>query len=381
MTELPSEFDPIRPYFDHEVNDVLQRLSGKKSFLALMSFLFPEQSTEDIIANFDNIHSTFEFQRQYIHQGIRRIMEDSTTSVTHSGLADLPPDQAYLFISNHRDIILDPGILNVLLFEHHIETTQNAIGDNLVETRLVNDLMKLNKSFVVHRNPERANILPFAKRLSTYIRHILKQKRKSIWLAQRNGRTKDGSDRTHPGMLKMLNMSGSGTLVERTRALQITPMAISYEFEPCDGLKAEELVHQKLGLPYEKDDRKGIIEGIRGQKGRVHLALGRPLDQTLEEIDATLPAKKWLSALAGKIDEQIYQLYTLWPSHYIAADMIQGSTAYANQYRDEHKEGFIRHMEKRLRHLKGPREALERQFLEIYAAPVFNACGTPLPKE
>ena len=368
MEEHALTFEDIRPYHDEEVHAVLQRITQKPSFFQLIRYLFPQMRREDIIEGFRHIHSTRAFQALYIHSAIRSIVAHSTEGLSYTGIRELDKTRPHLFLSNHRDIILDSAFLNILLFEHGYETSQIAIGDNLMVSGLVTDLMKLNKSFIVHRSAPRHLMLAYSQRLSRYIRHLIQEKGASVWLAQRNGRTKDGRDQTAPALLKMLALSGPDDLATAFGALHIVPMAVSYEYEPCDGLKAEELVHQDLGLPYEKDDKQAIIQGIRAPKGRVHLAVGEPLHLAPGSLGTDRNAA--CRQLAAQIDEAIAALYHRWPTHYIAADLRDDCTRHQAHYTPEARAQFLAYLDQRAQGLRGDPERLRRKLIEIYAGMV-----------
>lgn len=367
------DFEPIRPYRDDEVQAVLVRLSEKPSFLLLMQHLFPDQSPEKISEEVKHLHSTHDFQAKYIHDAIRGIVSNSTDGLSYEGFDQLDDASPCLFLSNHRDIILDSALLNILLFECRLKTSQVAIGDNLTVSPLVTDLMKLNKSFIVHRSPAPSQLRAYALRLSHYVRHMLSSRTASVWLAQRNGRAKDGHDQTQTSLLKMLCMSSDLPFPEALAALHIRPMVISYEYEPCLGLKAEELVHQALELPYTKDDKTAMIQGIRSPKGRVHLAIGPLLADELRVIPTNVSRKTQIQAAADLIDQHIYQLYRCWPTHYIAADLLEGTRQRAAHYTAAEEAAFAAHIATEQKDLKGPPQALTQQMIEIYARPVLNA--------
>lgn len=373
MSELPLSFDEIRPYFDHEVPEVLERLSKKPSFFVLMKYLFPERTGEEIVERFSHITGVEQFQTEYIRHAIWRMVEETTTDVTIEGLENLEEGTCYLFLSNHRDIILDSAILNILLKKAGRPTTKIAIGDNLLVSGLVTDLMKLNKSFIVHRAVARKDMIAFSRRLSAYIREQITTGKDSIWIAQRNGRTKDGNDQTHTGLLKMLSLTGPERLTDKFRELQIIPMSISYEFDPCDGLKAEELYHLHHDLPYEKDDKVGMVKGIRGPKGRVHLCLGSPVNDWLDEMPENRNLNAWLREFADALDRILHRNFRLWPANYIAVDMLEGTPRFSENYSENDMAAFSAHMATALTGLKGDPEKLRKQFLEIYANPVRNS--------
>lgn len=365
-------FDEIRPYFDEEVPGVLRQLSQKPSFFVLMNYLFPDQSGDEIVARFAEVTGVEEFQTKIIQHAIWRMLAESAEEITHEGLDQLEDGKCYLFLSNHRDIILDSAILNVLLKKRGRATTKIAIGDNLLVSSLVTDLMKLNKSFIVHRDVARQDMVPFSKRLSAYIREQIVSGADSVWIAHRNGRAKDGNDLTNTGLLKMLNFSAASGLKEGFKDLNIIPMAISYEYDPCDGLKAEELYHVNRGLPYTKDDKLGMVHGIRGEKGRIHLALGDHISTWIDKVQDNGNLNVWLRTLAEALDQEIHRNYKLWPANYIALDELNADSGHSNHYTEEEKAKFFRHMEYVLKDRAGERDGLRKQFLEIYANPVLN---------
>ncbi|MDW3649024.1 MAG: glycerol acyltransferase [Bacteroidia bacterium] len=370
-------FEEIRPYRDEEVKAVMARLSQKHSFKILLQYFFPGQSIEDIEKGLQEVESSADFQDKYISKAILRMKEESTRELSHEGFEHIDKNQSYFYISNHRDIILDPGFLNFLFHREGFETTQNAIGDNLLVSGLVTDLMKMNKSFIVHRSVERKDMLSFSKRLSAYVYEVL-ESGQSIWMAQRSGRAKDGNDHTNPALLKMLNLSGAGEIDENFRQLNLVPMAISYEFEPCDMLKAEELVHQRMGLPYQKDDKVAMIRGIRDPKGRVHLKLGKSIGEKIRHIPKGGRINDYFKALANLLDREIWTLYKLWPNNFIAYDLLEGKDQFWNFYTKEEKQIFLDYMENKLKGIKGDSKMLKEQFLLIYANPLRNKLDADL---
>ncbi|MEL6591771.1 MAG: glycerol acyltransferase [Bacteroidota bacterium] len=368
----PNDFEEIRPYTDEEVPAVMQRLTQKTSLFVMMGVFFPELSPEEIQQQFAEVNSTAELQEQYIGEAIRRMISASAGQLSVQGLDHLSPDQTHLFIGTHRDIILDPGIFNEHRHRRKLPTTLIAIGDNLLVSSLVTDLMKLNKSFIVHRSLPRNLLIPYSQRLSNYIRTSMQQG-ESIWIAQRSGRTKDGNDETQTALLKMLAMSGADDLVESFLALNIIPMAISYEYEPCDMLKAAEIVTTRNGQVYDKSDKMAIIRGIRDYKGRIHMAVGKPLSRAdYESLGDPASRNAWYRNFKQLLDDRIQSLYQLWPTHFIAADVLSETSRYANHYTPSEKDAFLQHMHKRLAEVEGPKDQLEAQFLAMYARPVLN---------
>jgi len=370
MSDFVLSFDEIRPYYNHEVQEVFQRLLEKPSFFLMMGVLFPELSKEQIMEDISSLRSVEEFQAGYIHETLNRILSLSSKGLSIDGLQNLNPHTPYLFLSNHRDIILDSAFLNVKLHDEGFPTTRIAIGDNLMVSRLITDLMKVNKAFIVHRSVPRQEIMAYSERLSRYIRHSIQEEKSSIWLAQRSGRTKNGKDETATSILKMLAMSGKADRVHSFQELNILPMAISYELEPCDALKAEETYHHQHDIPYDKDDKLAMLTGIRAPKGRIHIQVGQPLKEKLKGLPQTDNKNEWYKALTQLIDREIQGLYKLWPTNYLACDLLQGRRIYANRYSEEERKIFVNTMHERLASVKGDKEELKRLYLNIYAGMV-----------
>lgn len=330
-------FSDIRPYMDHEVKPTIQHLLNNPELLhTLAAYRFPKLSkvfpklTHALVKLYfsraaQKINSVHDFQQQvarYMAQMIKR----TTTQVTWSGVENLKKDESYLFVSNHRDIAMDPAFVNWVLHSHQMDTVRIAIGSNLLQKPFISDIMRLNKSFIVKRGEKGKAMLNALKQLSGYIHHSLAEGQ-SIWIAQREGRAKDGNDQTDPAILKMFHIANrKQPLSEVLSNLKIVPVSLSYEFDPCDGLKSEELAAKARDGHYEKaefEDIESIIKGILGEKGAVHIAFGTPISGEFESVER----------FAKEIDRQIHQNYKLHPSNLIAAGVDQGvSKAQRNKF-------------------------------------------------
>jgi hypothetical protein len=364
-------FDEIRPYRDPEVPAVLHAITQRPSFALLMGYLYPDTPTEELAQHLRQVKAVQEFQAKYIRKAMRNIARDSIAKLTQTGLDQLAPQVSYLFLSNHRDIILDSGLLNLLRHELGYDTTQIAIGDNLMITPMVTDLMKLNKSFVVHRHPPRQHAFAYSLRLSRYIRNLIEANQSSVWLAQRNGRTKDGRDQTQAALLKMLSLSDPDHWIASLQRLRIVPLAISYEYEPCDHLKAEESLAQAQGRPYHKDDKLAIIRGIREPKGRVHVAAGQPLHQELETLVGITNRNDFMRELGLLIDEHISRLYRRWPIQYAAYDLLHGGQVMRDHYQPADRAAMEAHVARRVAASQADdRQALRQMLYRIYAGMI-----------
>ncbi len=369
------DFESIRPYEDHEIQMVFNRLKGEQSFLNLLGFLYPHIPPTAIMDKVMHITSIRQFQTEIISAYVKGVIESTTKGVTVEGLDRLNPEESYLFISNHRDIVLDPAILNVLLFENGFNTTEIAIGDNLLIFPWITDLVKLNRTFIVNRNLPVKQMMESSRRLSSYIRYTLNTKKHSIWIAQREGRSKDGNDRTQVSLLKMLNISGEKTLPENFKELRLVPVSISYEYDPCDYLKAVEFYNKKVNPDYQKtqnDDLRHMGTGLRGRKGRVHFSFGDPITDEINIIEALTVKNDQFTALAEMIDQHVHQNYHLWPGNYIAWDLLNNSTEHTSHYSEAEKTVFIEYLNDHIQRAKLDDEFIRTSLLEMYANPLVN---------
>lgn len=369
------DFESIRPYEDHEIQMVFSRLKGEQSFLNLLGFLYPHIPPTAIMDKVMLITSIRQFQEEIISAYVKGVIESTTKGVTVEGLNHLDPKESYLFISNHRDIVLDPAILNVLMFENGFNTTEIAIGDNLLIFPWITDLVKLNRTFIVNRNLPVKQMMESSRRLSSYIRYTLNHKKHSIWIAQREGRSKDGNDRTQVSLLKMLNISGEKSIPDNFKDLRLVPVSISYEYDPCDYLKACEFYRKKEDPDFQKtqnDDLRHMGTGLRGRKGRVHFSFGEPIADELNIIDVLTVKNDQFSALAEMIDQHVHQNYHLWPGNYIAWDLINNSTEHQKQYSEEEKAVFLEYINDHVKRAKVDNDFIRTNLLEMYANPVVN---------
>jgi len=368
------DFDIIRPYTDEEIRPAMSRIAKASEFYAVMQWLFPSLTKEELKTKVDSIDSTYQFQKQFMHVGIRKIVEKTCDGLSSEGFEHIEASRAYLYIAIHRDIFLDSGLLQILLFEKELDTTQITFGSNLMEGLMV-DVGKVNKMFTVFRGGTRREMYENSLRLSAYIRNAITKLNDSIWIAQRAGRTKDGLDLTQAGVLKMFAQSGSKHFVECFKELNLAPIAVSYEYEPCDYFKAQELHLKQLNGNYSKQDDEdlvSIIKGVTDYKGRIHLAITKPIEETeLLEIDKNYTTNNdKIKALCKLIDQRIYANYKLWPTNYIAADMLQASFDNDDKYTKEEQEKFEKIMTQRLEKMIGNQIELKRIYLEMYANPI-----------
>ena len=246
MTINEMEFDSVRPYNVHELLPAIKRITESKEFYAVVPFVFPDKKIEDVKEMLMGIQTAEDFQKVFMHRAVRRVVEQSSDGLTYDGFDKLNPDVPYLFIANHRDIVLDSAMLQVLLVEHNITTSEITFGSNLMISPFIVDFGKVNKMFTVNRGGTKQDVLKNSKNLSAYIRYSITKNKSSIWIAQRNGRTKNGFDKTEEALLKMLNLSGNSGLVENFTELNIVPLTVSYEYDPCGVLKVNELYQSRF---------------------------------------------------------------------------------------------------------------------------------------
>ena len=367
-------FDAIRPFYDSEINEALQNVTNHPMMKALMNFTFPEVADEVWKEQLRKTHSIRDFQCNFIYQSVQRVLEKSSDGLTTSGFENLQPNTSYLFISNHRDILLDTTLLNTALFEHGLVMTASAIGDNLVKKAFLNTLAKLNRNFLVQRGLTPREMLQSSKLLSEYIGNLLQHENRSVWIAQREGRTKDGNDETNPGVMKMLGMgSDEKNLMDYFKKVKIVPVSISYEYDPTDALKMPQLMAEANNEVYIKEkneDFMTILSGALGQKKRIHIHVGMVLDTEIEAIKTENDSSnKQIVALAQVIDDAILSNYHLWPTNFIAYDIVHKTDRYAHLYSENEKSLFERRLEMRIDH-DNP-VALEG-FLAMYANPVVS---------
>jgi hypothetical protein len=372
--EYLKAFDSIKPYNDSEVNEAVLRLIQHPFFDQVTQRVFPEISIGQLKASLTEVKTVKDFQRVMMYPTARKVLDDSSQGISHEGFDKIDPNKSYLFISNHRDIVLDSTILNVLLFELGIATTEVAIGNNLLVNQWVTDLAKLNKNFIVNRNIPPREMYSYSQTLSAYIRHTIVERQTSIWIAQREGRTKDGDDQTQQGLLKMIGLSGGEDFYENYAPLRIAPMAISYEYDPCDVLKAREVVSRLAGktiLKTPEDDLQSMIAGITGVKGRVHISIGKIVAEKLQEISEIKNKNDQMQALADLIDERIHKSYKLWPNNFIAYDWLY-EDRFSSHYSQEDAEKFKAYLQNQAQSFSADFNELKDPLLAMYANPLKN---------
>ncbi len=368
------KFDSIRPFYDAEVNEAIRASINHPMLKAIMNFTFPDVDEEVWKNQLIKTHSIRDFQCNFIYESVQMVLRKSSEGLTTSGFEKLEKNTSYLFISNHRDIILDTSLLNVCLFDHGLVMTASAIGDNLVKKDFLLNLSKLNRNFLVQRGLPPRELLQSSKLMSDYIGQLLLRENRSVWIAQREGRTKDGNDATHSGVLKMLGMgSDEKNLMDYFKKIKIVPVSISYEYDPTDALKMPQILAEANDETYIKEKNEDFItllSGIIGQKKRIHIHVGEILNNEFDVIKAENDnSNKQVQALAQVIDDSILQSYKLWPTNYIAYDLLNKTNKFSHNYSENEKSLFERRLEMKI---DASNEALKDSFLAMYANPVVN---------
>ena len=371
---INEQFDDIRPFYESEIPAAMQRIANSTSFSLLASYVYPQADLEAIRQQIRSYHTIRDFQLEVMRCVNEQVIARSTKGFTYCGLDRLDPKQQYMFVSNHRDIMLDACLLQYALYQQGHETSEITFGANLMQGQLVTDIGRANKMFRVERpGMSPREFYKSSLRLSEYMRYTITEKKQSIWIAQRNGRTKDGCDRTDQGIIKMFGMSYPNDKIKALEELHIVPVSISYEWEPCDILKAIE-VYQSRREKYIKkpnEDLNSIITGIMQPKGRVHIAFCEPLTHTDLMTFNQFTASEYHRQVAHLLDQRICAAYSLSPNNYIAHDLRYGKTEFSDHYTLEEKVAFEQHLQNLNEYAEFcDMEQLTDMFLGIYANPI-----------
>lgn len=370
-------FDDIRPYHDDEVHQKIEGLLDEPQFQQVIEHVNPGINYEEFKQQTLQFKTIKEFQQFIVVPLLDKLLKKSSKGLSFEGIENLEKGKAYLFVSTHRDIVLDSALMNYVLLQQGFETAEIAIGDNLMKIPWIVDLVKLNKSFIVKRNLAKEERVQGSLQLSAYINHTIKNKKESIWIAQRAGRSKDGNDETNPSLLKMFNLDNAdSSALEGIKSLNICPVSIAYEFNPCDVLTLPELMQIAKGEKYEKQPMEDIIhmgQGIEGTKGHIKVSFGRPLNDLLVDKEEIKNRNQLLASVAKLIDDEIHHSYHLMPTNYIAYDLLHDSKQFEEKYSKEELAGFQSHMTLKLSEVEGDEKLKKETFLKMYANPVVNS--------
>lgn len=373
-----AEFDEIRPYNDEELPAIFEELIADPAFQKVATDVIPNVPFELLAQKMRACKSKLEFQKAFCYGLLWNLAKNCTDglSLDHTSLPD--KKIAYTYVSNHRDIILDSGFLSILLVDQEMDTVEIAIGDNLLVYPWIQKFVRVNKSFIVQRALSMRQMLESSARMSRYMHYTIEEKNQSIWIAQREGRAKDSNDRTQDSVLKMLAMGGEGDVIDRLVELNIAPLTISYEYDPCDFLKAQEFQLKRDIEGYKKtmqDDLNNMQTGLFGYKGRVHFQTAPCMNDVLSQMDRSLPKPELFARISTLMDERIHSNYRIYPGNYAAHDMLYGNVEFSSHYTAEEKQRFEAYLEGQLAKIQIPDKDvpfLREKLLLMYANPLTN---------
>lgn len=369
------EFANISPYTDEEAVAALKRLSHHLMLPFISKYLFPKERVNLLAKALRKVESIDDFQQTVMSKVVSAVVDSTSAGFTYDGIENIKGDRKFLAISNHRDIILDPALTQWTFFNEGLPMTQICVGSNLLSSRTFEDLLRSNRMIKVIRGISARELYLCSQHLSRYIRHTITSGTASVWIAQREGRTKNGLDVSEQGILKMFDLSGTGDFKNNFQELNMIPMSISYEYEPCDARKARELLIKRETGSYTKkpnEDMHSILTGIRQWKGGIHLSIGKPITE-LEIIRASWYEKNdRYQAIRRTIDRRIIEGYKLWKTNYMGYDLMTGTDRFAEMYTPEDLKNFKAYTEHKLGKLERrlDRDALRVIFWHIYGNPV-----------
>ena len=372
------EFDDIRPYNDDELPQAVEELIADPAFRAAAGTVLPNIPFEVLASQMRSCKTTNQFQRILCYEALTTLADKTTGGITLDMSALPDPTQAFTYMSNHRDITLDSGFLSLALMRVNLEAVEIAIGDNLLIYPWIKKFVRINKSFIVQRALTMRQMLESSERMSRYMHYAIMQKKQSIWIAQREGRAKDSDDRTQESVLKMIAMGGEGCLLESLKEMNIVPLTISYEYDPCDYLKAQEFQMKRDDPEFKKttaDDLKSMEIGIRDYKGRLHFHMAPCINDLLETLNHDMPKTEIYATIAKEIDRRIHANYRLYPCNYIAYDLQEGENRFDSHYSSDEKTKFEEYIAGQMDKIDLPNKDvafLYEKMLAMYANPLIN---------
>ena len=381
-TDNYSQFDEIRPFNPSELPAVYDRLLASEQFRKVLTYLYPGVDMQTIAGMMHRCRTNLEFQKALCYPFLEQLLAKASHGCDMDASA-IDSGKRYTFVSNHRDIVLDSALLDKMLIDNGFTTTcEIAIGDNLLSLPWVRDLVRVNKSFIVERSLQPRQMLMASKRLSEYMHLVISDKNDNIWIAQREGRAKDSDDRTQKSILQMMAMGGEGSVIDRLKQLHLVPLSISYEYDPCDFLKAQEYQLKRDVEGWKKgpmDDLVSMQTGIFGYKGHVHYHAAPCLDEYLDSLDPEMPKQELFTTIASHIDHEVHSNYRLYPGNYVALDLLENTEAHVAEYSAEDKARFEKYIAGQLAKIQLPNKDeafLKEKILTMYANPVRNFLAT-----
>ncbi|ULB34162.1 MULTISPECIES: 1-acyl-sn-glycerol-3-phosphate acyltransferase [Proteiniphilum] len=382
MEITTNRFDDIRPLLDSEVPETISHLISNDYFRRTAEPFVKPYTWEEFSVLMGGCKSKDDFQHYIIYPVMKRLIEKTTKEMCGFGWEKISTDRSCMFISNHRDIVLDAAFLNILFFDKSIPTTEIAIGDNLLIYPWIEELVRLNKSFIVKRGVNVRQMLEVSKHLSDYIHYTIRERNQSVWIAQREGRAKDSNDKTQTSLLKMLTLHDSANPSDALKKLNIVPLSITYEFDPCDYLKAKEYQLKRDNPGHRKskaDDIENMIAGIMGYKGRVHFRFGNNINRFISNLSRGTGRNELLNIAASAIDDEIYRNYSFFPFNYVAYDLMTDTGTFATEYSDEDRSRFESYLQGQINKIDIPGKDeyyLREKMIEMYGNTVKNNLET-----
>lgn len=363
-------FDDIRPYRDDEVNDAMCRITADPLFPIISNYVYPDRTPQDVADFMRSIQTVQDFQYSVMRAFNEGVISKTIRNFTYSGIENVPRDHACLFVSNHRDIVLDACLMQYILYLNDLPTTQITFGSNLMSSQFLVDIGRSNRMFRVERpgNASPRQFYEYSMRLSQYLRHVVCDLDESVWIAQRNGRTKNGIDRTNPAIIKMFGMAQRRSMAKGLADLSIVPVSVSYQIEPCAEFKAREILASSNGV-YKKapgEDLNSIITGIIQYKGDVHFHFSAPVTaDVINDLESRAP-QRLAENVAEYMDSNIISGYKLHSTNYVAADVITGIQSYADKYTADDKAEFLKMIN------EVADADVRREMCKIYANPLLE---------
>lgn len=379
-TPVPDQFRDIAPYDDTQFKEKMQAMVKEPGFEHAIRYIMPNVDYDAFVKRLLSIQTQHDFQSGIMHEFLNTLEKLSTDGVTSSGTENIAPDKNYTFITNHRDIVLDASFLNLVMLRNNLPITQVAIGNNLLIYEWITDLVKLNRSFIVKRDVRKLEALDAARQLSAYIHFTITTRHESVWIAQREGRAKDSNDRTQESLMKMLSLGGNEDTKTNLEQINLLPVAICYEFDPNDYLKATEFLRKRRDPEYKKSQRDDLFSmetGLLGYKGRVHFSIGKCINDKLADCPCENRAEAVRTA-CQLVDSEIHRGYHLFPINYLAYDRLEGTQAFADRYTAEDVAKIDAYLNGQLDKVEltdvtpDEREYMLQMMLTMYANPVRN---------
>jgi 1-acyl-sn-glycerol-3-phosphate acyltransferase len=367
-------FEHIRPYSEEETLIAVKKLFNNPDFRKELFYFEDKINIKEWIDDILSCKTQHEFHLAFANRVFHYFVEKSCTHIHYSGIENIDPNTPHLFIGNHRDIILDSSCLQIYFFKQGYKQTRVAIGDNLLQLPIFVEIARIQKMFLVLRSGSLKEKIANTHLLSSYIYHSIFNDKESVWIAQGNGRTKNGDDKTQQGLIKMLTLAAPENPLQMLKQMRITPVTVSYQYEPCAQMKARELALSE-NAPYikqPKEDTLSMVEGVEGFKGTLHFKIGKPLQKEFENIPSELSLNEQLTFLCDQIDRQIYENYHLSPQNYIAFDLQDNTDRFSKEYSAEEKTDFLQYLNEKSIVPDVPKEKMRKYLLDIYANSVRN---------